>query len=169
MKHDQHLTGHGFADPTHRERYWELLKRGTTKSLDITAPWLKRQVLDRLPNVRREFDMNRDPLIRNQMVDGGEGETGNQLEQLDEESWFIEAPRHEVAGSRMVKTDRPQPVPPPPQSTRHAVNRAAFNERWLDEHWRDISARIVEPETANGMTQERGRAPQSRLSTEPSW
>ena len=86
----------------------------------ISGPWLSAAARAALPTVRREFDLNRDPLIASQVLD------------LDKS----EAQRREETGgrgSRMVQRDKPDPAAVPPEDMRHDTDRAAFRSRWLVE------------------------------------
>lgn len=69
---------------------------------------------DRAPDVRREFDMNRDPYIAAQL----------------EADKLSEAQRRE---SFMVKRDRPRPVLRPGPSLSLGPDRAAFDTAWQSE------------------------------------
>lgn len=100
-----------------------------TKSRDTAAPhndtlmdgpWLSNQTAASLPDIQREFDLNRDPLIRQQHRD---------LEKTEAQR------RGEGAGraSGMVERDKPNPAQRPPLEISQPVDRAAFSSRWLVE------------------------------------
>lgn len=86
----------------------------------MDGPWLSNQAAASLPDIRREFDLNRDPLIRQQHRD---------LEKSEAQR------RGEGAGraSGMVERDKPNPAQRPPLEISQPVDRAAFSSRWIVE------------------------------------
>jgi|GEM_PF-4780675 len=91
---------------------------------DIKGPWLNTEVLNRVPRVHREFDLNRDPYTAHQLLDLDKTE-----KQRRDESEGTGVPR----GSKMVKRDKPVPTQKPRSETGKSVDRAAFGDRWLVE------------------------------------
>ena len=83
----------------------------------LTGPWMS---YDAVPHVLREFDMNRDPYIRAQLLDMEKTEKQRRDEQ-------------EERNSGMVKNDVPHHTPKPPRSIRAPVDREHFEQRWLLE------------------------------------
>lgn len=79
-------------------------------------PWIPSESI---PDVLREFNINRDPYIRLQLLDLEKTES-----QRRDES---------VRYSRMVERDKPQSRFTPPQEIREAVDRRHFNKSWLAE------------------------------------
>lgn len=84
---------------------------------EINGPWLSRETLEVLPEVKREFDLNRDPLIARQIRDLELTET----ERREDQAGGRGASRT-IARSR---TPKPAPIIPPPANTQ--INRV----RWL--------------------------------------
>lgn len=98
------------------------------------GPWLSRDSMGKLPAVRREFDLNRDPYIRRQILDLEKTETQRREEQGGR-------------GSRMVGKDKPAPSLRPPKNTGKNVDRKVFRDKWLAEQRGAAmaQARKVEP------------------------
>jgi len=82
--------------------------------------WLSPEAVNRLPKVRRSFDLNRDPYIRAQML----GQPVRQEKSRSDASG---------GGSTMVKRDKPAPAYVPPRELRSPVVRRDFQNRWLAE------------------------------------
>lgn len=88
--------------------------RGTSAAQQTMGPWLSREALDGLPLVKRDFDRNRDPLIRAQMQD---------LEkEAAQETEDARAPR---------RLDKPKPALRPKGALRRAADRAVQVDGWL--------------------------------------
>lgn len=105
-----------YADPSH-EAFNESRKLTPTPN-PFDGPWIKPETLARLPNVSREFQMNRDPFIAMQQLDldraaRQQGETGR--------------------GSAMVGKDKPRMDHKPPPEMRRTVDRSEFSKAWLVE------------------------------------
>lgn len=84
----------------------------------FNGPWMKADLLARIPNLARAFQMSRDPHIAAQVRD------------LDK----TERERREESdgkGARMVKQDKPHPAPKPSPELARKVDAASFNGRWL--------------------------------------
>ena len=86
----------------------------------MDGPWLSHQAAASLPDIRREFELNRDPMIRKQVLDLARTEAERRGEGSGR-------------GSGMVERDKPDPHPRPPTETGHPVDQAAFSSRWLVE------------------------------------
>ena len=84
------------------------------------GPWLDASVLKGLPQARRDFDQNRDPLIARQLADLMKREAERREDQAGR-------------GAAMVKQDKPAPAPHPTGPLGEAVDRQSFNGRWLAE------------------------------------
>ncbi len=82
----------------------------------VTGPWI---APEKVPPVLRQFQENRDPLIKAQLQD---------LEKS-------EAQRREESGrgSAMVGQEKPKLNARPPEEMGRASDRNSFNERWLVE------------------------------------
>lgn len=115
------------------------------------GPWMSAEVLARLPALRREFDLSRDPSIGSQILD-------------------LEAARRRQqeegggGGSKMVRADRPRPEAKPPPEMRREVDAAGFSGRWLAQQ-RDAAMRSANRTQSRGHSPERsspspGRSPQ---------
>ena len=116
----------------------------------LDGPWLSEQARAALPNPRRQFDLNRDPMVRAQLRDLA----------------LSEAERREGnagRGSAMVKRDRPSAEPHPPRETRHSADRASFSDRWLVEQRDAVLAGSAAKQTPSTFAPQRGR-----ISREPS-
>lgn len=74
--------------------------------------WLASKVLSRIPQVRREFDLNRDPLIARQLDDMAKTEK-QRRDETDGRGYYI--PRK--------KQDKPEPAFKPPQHLRGDADR----------------------------------------------
>lgn len=85
-----------------------------------SGPWLSEEAMAALPNARRDFDLNRDPLVRRQLLDAHRSEAQRRGDGSGR-------------GSGMVERDKPNPHPRPPAETGRAVDRTAFSLRWLVE------------------------------------
>lgn len=128
-----------YSHPSH-EAFNERLKARQNpepRPLDIDGPWMNKDALSRVPNVRREFDLNRDPLIRVQMQDEGKTEAQRRREQMGQMG----------RGSGMVGQDQPKHNLRPPPDIREDVDRDSFNDRWMAEQRDAVMARAV---TAQG-------------------
>lgn len=82
---------------------------------ETIKPWLKRNV----PLVRRQFDLNRDPFVREELL------AGERAARRKEE--------RQGRGSFMVRADRPGMAFNPPPSQRSPQDRRSFNGNWLRE------------------------------------
>jgi hypothetical protein len=83
----------------------------------LTGPWLSHE---RVPNLRHEFDIQRDPYIRAQLLDMEKTESQRREEQSGR-------------SSGMVTKDAPVRHHKPPPSIRDPVDNKAFNTRWMVE------------------------------------
>ena len=83
----------------------------------LTGPWISH---DAIPQVLKEFQMNRDPYIRAQLLDMEKTEKQRRDEQ-------------EERSSGMVKNDVLNHTPKPPPVIRAPVDRENFEQRWLLE------------------------------------
>ncbi|MBR9826666.1 MAG: hypothetical protein GYB36_12845 [Alphaproteobacteria bacterium] len=96
------------------------------------GPWIKPETLARLPNMARDFQMNRDPLIAKQVRDlEGERDGG---------------------GSSATKNDRPRPELKPPPHMRGP---------WLSAQ-RDVAMQLAPTPKHNIRSPERTRSAPSR-------
>ena len=86
-------------------------------SRDLTGPWISG---DKIPvNLRRTFDMNRDPYIKRQL--------------LAQEKTEAERREKQGRGSRMIEQDKPALHLRPPPEIRKPIERRDFGKRWLAE------------------------------------
>lgn len=133
---------------------------------DIKGPWLDASIMNRVPGMRREFDLNRDPMIKAQIQDNKKTEAQRRREQVPAQN---NASNDAGRGSAMVKQDRPHPAPHPNGPDAQAVDRQAFQERWLAEKRDAVLAQAATgnterqntPEPARDVTQEMARASQT--------
>lgn len=94
---------------------------------DIKGPWLR---LDRIPQVHREFDRNRDPLIARSLDDMAK--TEKQRRESSSAGGYLIARK---------KQDKPAPALKPPRHSRGNADR----EGWLKAERDAVLARAVEP------------------------
>lgn len=94
--------------------------------------WMSPETSQRVPDLRREFDMNRDPLIRKQLLDDEKTEAQRRREQVEGETG---------RGSGMVEKDQPKFQLRPPPETARPVDRKAFQDRWIIEQREAVLAR----------------------------
>lgn len=100
------------------------------------GPWMSAEVLARLPALRRQFDLNRDPSIGAQILD-------------------LEAARRqqqgeiEGSGSGMVRADKPRPEAKPPPEMRRDTDAENFSGRWLEQQ-RDTAMRNARRQRSRG-------------------
>lgn len=126
-----------------------------TKSRDTVAPhsdtlmdgpWLSNQAAASLPDIQREFDLNRDPLVRRQVLDLNRSEAQRRGDGSGR-------------GSGMVERDRPNPHPRPPAETGHPVDQASFSSRWLVEQRDAVLANAAARQMTSGDRPQPGRNP----------
>ncbi|MEO0411735.1 MAG: hypothetical protein AAF221_07865 [Pseudomonadota bacterium] len=115
-----------------------------------TLPEVKSPIYETSPNMRFQFDLNRDPYVRLQILDRGKSE----------------AERREEAsgrGSAMVEQDQSAPSFRPPSELRRGVDKQDFNQRWMAE----LRAAVLNAANQSQSQEscERDRAP---VSQEPS-
>lgn len=115
------------AHPSHSEFNKRLEPQSPARDV-ANEPWISR---DKLPPLRREFDMNRDPYVRAQLLDIQKTES-----QRREESG---------RGSTMVGKDKPKLNLKPPQETGKQVNDQRFKYDWLKEQ-RDAAMAQAAPD-----------------------
>ena len=123
--------------------------RDTAKRADdplVNGPWLSNEDMAALPNVTRDFDLNRDPLVGQQLHD---------MEKTEAQRRGTETDR----GSGMVERDKPNPRPRPPQETGRPVDNAAFSSRWLVEQRDAALANAASRQRASNDTPHHGRTP----------
>lgn len=92
---------------------------------DLAGAWIPRGAI---PPILREFDMNRDPYIRAQLLDMEKSERQRREDQTGR-------------GSGMVKNDKPTPRLVPTKPLRQAVDRRDFKDRWCTEERNAVMAR----------------------------
>lgn len=111
-----------YAHPTHKDFNERLEARQAPRvvSTPVAGPWLSAQALAQLPKVSRAFDLNRDPLIRAQLLDQQKPESQRREEQTGR-------------GSGMVEQDAAQALFRPPDHIRKPVDRQHFQGRWIAE------------------------------------
>ena len=112
----------------------------------LDGPWLSDQAAASLPGVRRAFDLNRDPLVRQQLHD---------LEKTEAQRRGNGSGR----GSGMVERDKPNPHPRPPVETGHPVNQASFSSRWLVEQRDAVLANAAARQMTSGDRPQPARNP----------
>ncbi|NQW09354.1 MAG: hypothetical protein HQ481_05650 [Alphaproteobacteria bacterium] len=107
---------------------------------DRLGPWLDAGVLQRTPQMHRQFDLNRDPLIARQIAD------------LDK----TEAERREGSGAAPQKArDKPAPALKPPLDLRGYADR----DGWLSAQRDAAFARMTSEDTGRGPDREHDRQP----------
>lgn len=90
------------------------------KPLNVDGPWMSSDVLRKVPDLRRAFDFNRDPLIREQILDLDKTEAQRRGEQSGR-------------SSVMVGKDKPKFSMTPPREMRRPADRRDFQQRWMAE------------------------------------
>lgn len=114
--------------------------RKVSHARDISGPWLDASVLRRAAQLRREFDLSRDPYIARQLRD------------LD----LTEAQRREAPGDGPEhKQDKPAPALKPTGDIRMYADR----EGWLTAQRDAAFARIAAKEAKDGPDREPDRVP----------
>lgn len=99
----------------------------------LTGPWISH---DRVPDVLKEFDLNRDPMIRAQLLDMKKSEARRRHEQgerSDTRSSDGSGHKTRKNGSRMIEGDGSEPILTPPPEMRRSADRQSFNYRWMIE------------------------------------
>ena len=112
----------------------------------VGGPWLSNDAVSELPKVRRDFDLNRDPLVRQQLHDLSRSEAERRGDGSGR-------------GSGMVERDKPDPHPRPPTETGRPVDRAAFSSRWLVEQRDAVLAAAATRQATSNDTPHHGRSP----------
>ena len=122
----------------------------TTGDNPLGGRWLANEAAAALPDLRRAFDLNRDPLIRVQLLD---------LEKTEAER------RGEGTGraSGMVGRDKPAPALRPPAPVSGPVDGAAFSARWLAERRDAAFAAAPARQSPAGDTPNRTRGRKERM------
>jgi len=100
----------------------------------VNSPWLPNKAINRLPPVRQEFDMNRDPYIAKQLRDQDKTETQRRDDQAGR-------------GSTMIQQDQPKPVLKPHNGMSQSIDNQQFNNRWLAEQ-RNSAMKQHQPEAS---------------------
>lgn len=98
--------------------------RTTSASKHIEGPWLSREAMDNLPEVKRDFDRNRDPYLRAQMDD--------------------EEPERQGQSGKTRIQDKPKPEPKPKGQMRRAAERAAYVDGWLSQQRKQAMSKAPE-------------------------
>ena len=137
-----------FSDPSHADVNAKRALTPTPPPFD--GPWIKPEKLARLPNLARDFQMNRDPHIAMQQRDldraaNDHGETGT--------------------GSTMVGKDKPRMDHRPPPEMRHKTDHAQFGLAWLAEQKAAAMANAKVNQTRR-TTPERSQSPTLRRTPE---
>ena len=123
-----------YADDSHRDFNEQRALRDEVRRprVQVSGPWLSNEVLNRLPQSRRDFDLSRDPHFRKQILDRAAAEAERQGDGTGR-------------GSEMVKRDKPNAVLHPPEEFRRPVDRAAFRANWLAEQRDAAIANAADP------------------------
>lgn len=125
-----------YAQPGHEifNKRLEEKRNPIPKSVDLSGPWMKPEVLAKLPELRRDFEHSRDPHARSQWR-----EVGTQ--------------RREDQSGRTTKLidDPPALVFRPKDPRRKAVERQHFNARWMAER-RDAAMKFAAPDQSPKQT-----------------
>ena len=134
--------------------------------LSASGPWLRDEVAANLPHMRREFDDNRDPLIKKQIADLDKTEAERRR---DQESGTQSGDNGDAGrGSDMVKKEKHWFIPRPPQHIREDVDRAQFKTNWLLEQVNAVTARAeARSDQDHSLAQDHSRAvtqPSRRIS-----
>lgn len=91
--------------------------------------WMQSATLEALPNVRNEFDNNRDPLIAIQLAELNMSEAQRRRATARADSNKPQAQQPPA----MIRRDKPQPTLKPSPKLAHGPNAANFNKRWSEE------------------------------------
>jgi hypothetical protein len=113
------------SEPTHADFNARFEPPGQTGAYD--GPWLKTDTLASLPNMSRDFQMNRDPLIAKQMRDV---ETGGD---------------RSGRGSSASRNDKPKPELKPPLHMRAGVREPSVQRGWLEAQRETVMKAAVRP------------------------
>lgn len=97
---------------------------------DIKGPWLNTEVLGRVPQVQRQFDLNRDPYTARQIQDLGK--TEKQRRDGSEDTGMPPV-------FKAVRKDKPAPALKPPYQLRGSADR----EGWLSTHRDAVLAQVA--------------------------
>ena len=111
-----------YAHPSHEafNKALEEKRNPPPKSVDLSGPWMKPEVLARLPELRGDFDMNRDPQARLEQRSLSKADSRQRGDQSS-------------GGSKMIEKESPTPAFRPDDARAKAVDRAHFNGRWMAE------------------------------------
>jgi hypothetical protein len=99
-----------YAHPSHEEHNKRLVTKTEPRSSNTTGPWLSSEVLNRLPDARRDFGRE---ATRETIPPVHGGESGR--------------------GSSMVEKDAPRPRLHPQSASAQSVDHAEFKKHWLEE------------------------------------
>lgn len=123
----------------------------------ILGYWQKPETVNRMPDLRRDFDQNRDPMIASQLQDNDKTEAQRRREQTRhaEPQASNNKPGRD---SKMVQQDHPHPAPHPTGPIADAVDQTAFRDRWLAEQRDAAFEQAVERQPVNDLSQEMARA-----------
>lgn len=106
------------------------MKSPITSSSRLYGQWLSPEALEMLPLLKREFDLNRDPLIRLQLADLEKTEAERRREAAESGSQG----RSEAGKASTSLQSKPVPWLKPPPEIRDPVERAIHRER-LAQVW----------------------------------
>lgn len=136
------------------EGHAEFNKRFEPKPLNydvVTAPWLSSETMARLPPVRREFDLNRDPMLADQLKDLELSEADRRRAQTEQSgrSGKKDQPKLELKPPRTPapKMSSPSPVPD--------LIAAQKEEQWLAAERDFVMANIPSARTPSDQEPDR--------------
>ena len=127
-----------YAHPSHEEfnRRLEQEQNPQPKS-SIDQKWLPPARNSPLPNLRDQFERNRDPYIAMQLDDLNKTEAQRREEQTGR-------------GSNMINKDQPAPALKPSPEWREPVERAQFNRDWLKEQRDAVMRQAAKDQPSSG-------------------
>ncbi len=128
--------------------------RSTSYSKSHSEQWLANDAVIGLPRVQREFDNNRDPLLKAQLRDIQKTESQRRREQSKQTD---KAQSKQGRGSKMVQEDQPYPAPHPTGPIANVVDQQTFNARWLAEQKTAVMAQAVKHQNSKKPGQEMAR------------
>lgn len=127
------------------------------KPPELREQWLSNDALQSLPTVRRDFDMNRDPMIAAQLQDNNKTEAQRRREQA-EQRIRNQSKDNPGRNARMVEEDHPHPAPHPTGPIADAVDNVAFRDRWLAEQRDAAMEQALDLQQQDSLKQEMTRA-----------
>lgn len=139
-------TNIGYGHEDH-EKFNKRFEPGTSSHDVVNAPWLSNEAATGLPQVRREFDRNRDPLIAAQLRDLDKSEAERRGEQ-------------DGGGTLKKRQDQPQPELKPQYARVTGANGPHVsghdsNQSWLKAQREAVMAKVPKPTAKDNSSPER--------------